>query len=328
MEVKGVPGLDKLIDVVASGIGSIAGPMLAPWRARRESKAREIAAEGTARVLRIQAEAQEKARQILVGDDVSSRVEVELTEGIKQRIEYQEHKRQANITAVVGMAAQKLERESVPAIEPDHDWTARFFGEVQDVSSEDMQVLWARILTGEVRRPGTTSMRTLGILRNLDTPTARLFSRFCSAAVYLKGPEGEVFDARVPSLGRNAAQNALAEYGFGFGALNRLNEHGLIIADYNSYNEYVILKHADGGGIELHHQGVTWDCVIEQPNVEEKTAKLHGVAMTVAASELSKFVSLEPMGAYTKALQRFLRHRFKLRMEPLNRDGSDSRVDG
>ena len=328
MEVKVVPGLDKLIDVVASGIGSIAGPMLAPWRARRERKAREIAAEGTARVLQIQAEAQEKARQILVGDDVSRRVEIEFAEGIEQRIEYQEHKRQANITAVVGMAAPQLEQKNVPAVETDHDWTARFFGEVKDVSSEEMQALWGRILAGQIQRPGTTSMRTLGILRDLDTSTARLFSKFCSAALYLKGPDGEVLDARVPSLGGNAEQNSLADYGFGFGELNRLNEHGLIIADYNSYNTYVILKHDDGGGIELHHQGVSLDCVIEQPNVEEKTAKIHGVAMTVAGSELSKFVSLVPMDAYTKALQRFLRQRFKLRMEPLHGDGTGTRVDG
>lgn len=325
MEGKVVPGLEKLVDVVASGIGSVAGPMLAPWRARRESKAREIAAEGAARVLRIQAQAQEKARRVLVGEDVSRKVEIELAEGIKQRIEYQEHKRQANITAVVGMAAQRLEQQNVPAIEPDHDWTARFFGEVQDVSSEEMQVLWGRILAGEVRRPGTTSMRTLGILRDLDTATARLFSRFSSAAVYLKGPEDEVFDARVLSLGRNAAQNSLSDYGFGFGALNRLNEHGLIIADYNSYNTYVVAKHEDESGIELLHQGVSWDWVIGQPDIEEKTMLLHGVAMTVAGSELSKFVSLEPMHAYTKVLQQFLRQNFKLTMERLDRDGTGGR---
>ena len=34
-----VAGIEKLIDVVASGIGSIAGPTLAPWKARRERAA-------------------------------------------------------------------------------------------------------------------------------------------------------------------------------------------------------------------------------------------------------------------------------------------------
>ena len=44
-----------------------------------------------------------------------------------------------------------------------------------------------------------------------------------------------MLDARVPSLGGNAAQNSLEAYGLGFGNLNVLNEHGLIIADYNSW---------------------------------------------------------------------------------------------
>lgn len=46
-----VPGFDKLLEVMASGIGAVAGPMLAPWRARREGQARIIAAEADARVL-------------------------------------------------------------------------------------------------------------------------------------------------------------------------------------------------------------------------------------------------------------------------------------
>ena len=51
MEGKVVAGVAKLVDVVASGIGSIAGPMLASWRARKESEARLIEAEGAAKVL-------------------------------------------------------------------------------------------------------------------------------------------------------------------------------------------------------------------------------------------------------------------------------------
>ena len=97
---------------------------------------------------------------------------------------------------------------------------ARFFREVQDVSSEEMQALWARVL------------RTLDILKDLDERTARLFSRLCSAAIYLKGIDGKIIDARVPSLGGNAAQNSIMQYGLDFGQLNRLNEHGLIIADF------------------------------------------------------------------------------------------------
>lgn len=51
MEMEKISGVDKLVDVLASGIGSVAGPILAPWKASREARARLIEAEGTAKIL-------------------------------------------------------------------------------------------------------------------------------------------------------------------------------------------------------------------------------------------------------------------------------------
>ena len=319
MEVKVVvPGLEKLVDVVSSGVGSVAGPMLAPWRARREREARLIHAEGDAVVLSIQTQARAEARRLLVADRGLVTGEIELGDAIRQRIEFQERKRQANIVAVVDQAALELGDSSVPEVEPNHDWTARFFGEVQDVSSEDMQVLWGRVLAGEVREPGLTSMRTLGILKDLDADTAVLFSRLCSAAVFLMGGDGEIFDGRVPSLGADAGQNSLAIFGLGFGALNRLNEHGLIIADYNSYHTYEVVDDSQRASeLYLQHQGVSWDCDIEGEDRKSVPVKLHGVAMTVAGCELSRVVSQEPVEEYTEALKRFLQRKFRLRMRQI-----------
>ena len=100
-----------------------------------------------------------------------------------QRIQFQEAKRQRSIEAVVQQAAFELGDRNVRDHEPDHDWTARFFNEVQDVSSEAMQALWAKVLAGEVERPNSTSIKTLSILRNLDTATAGIFR---DALLYLR----------------------------------------------------------------------------------------------------------------------------------------------
>ena len=274
-------------------------------------------------MLSIQAQAQAEARRLLIAHSDLVMGEIELGNAVRQRIEFQERKRQANIEAVAHLAALELGDSSAPAVEPDHDWTARFFGEVQDVSSEDMQVLWGRVLAGEVRKPGLTSMRTLGILKDLDADTARLFSRLCSAAVLLIAGDGEIFDARVPSLGGNAGQNALETFGFGYGALNRLNEHGLIIADYDSYSTYVFSDDSPGGSdCCLQHQGVSWDCDIEGEERKSVPVKLHGVAMTVAGCELSRVVSQEPAELYTEALKAFLQRNFRLKMRQIE-DASD-----
>ena len=94
------------------------------------------------------------------------------------------------------------------------------------------------ILGGEVERPCHTSIKTLSILRDLDESTAALFKTLCSASVHLAPVENVFSDARVSSLGSNAGNNSLLQYGLGFADLNVLNEHGLIISDYNSYYDY------------------------------------------------------------------------------------------
>lgn len=305
METK-IPAVEKLVEVTASGIGGVAGPLLAEWRARKEGRARVIAAEADRDVLRIQAEAQAEARSLLVGDVGGVVGRVELADGITQRIEYQELKRHANIASTVGTAALQLEGKMVPGGEADHDWTARFFDGVQDVSSEEMRELWGRVLAGEVERPGSTSIRALSVLRDLDAKTAQTFSKLCSAAVYLEMCDGETLDARVPSLGGDASQNALLDFGLGYRELTRLNEHGLVIGDYNSYLDYVVVDDELDGSALLRHQGKYWDWVNEGPAGKERIVRIHGVAMTTAGCELSRVVWPEPMPGYLGRLEAFL----------------------
>ena len=179
-----VPALEKLVDYTASGIGAVAGPMLAPWKARKEAEARLIESKAEADSLKLIADAQAEARHSLVESDEAGRGVLEIgQDGIRQRIEFQERKRQANITSVVRDAAAELGDKEVPDREPDHDWTARFFDGVQDVSSEDMRKLWANILSGEVEEPGRTSLRTLDILKNMTKEDAQIFKGVCDYVI-------------------------------------------------------------------------------------------------------------------------------------------------
>ena len=82
-----VAAVVKLLDYVSSGIGSVAGPMLATWRARREAQAKRIAAKGEADALLIQAEAQSKAREILLSQDTEISGELDISDAVHQRIQ-------------------------------------------------------------------------------------------------------------------------------------------------------------------------------------------------------------------------------------------------
>ena len=189
------PAILVFAKYLASGVGSVAGPMLASWKARAEADAKRITARGEADALAIIAEAQagalpliagaqEDVRKQLLGSGLATKAEVAMSKSeIEQRVWFQEEKRQRNISAVAHQAFLELPDTNIGDHEPDHDWTARYFSDVQDVSSEEMQSLWARILAGEVQRPGSTSIRTLTILKNIDQQTAALFKRLCSMSV-------------------------------------------------------------------------------------------------------------------------------------------------
>ena len=187
-----IPAVEKLLEFVASGIGAVGGPLLARWKANREADAARIEAQGQADVMRIKvqgqadsmdliADAQVEARNRFPIADASIQGKVDIGKEVESRFTFQEQKRQSNIGTVVRMAADELNDKQIENHDIDHDWVARFFADVQDVTSEHMQRIWARILAGEVETSGRTSLHTLSILKNMTQRDAKLFeniSRF------------------------------------------------------------------------------------------------------------------------------------------------------
>ena len=137
-----VPAVEKLIDYAASGIGAVAGSMLAHRQAQAAADAARIKAQGQADVLRIKAQAQAdsmgliasaqaKARNEFSVADTSIQGKMNISNEINSRLTFQERKRQSNIGAVVRRAADELGDKDVQNHEVDHDWVARFFSDVQ-----------------------------------------------------------------------------------------------------------------------------------------------------------------------------------------------------
>ena len=318
-----VPAVEKLLDYFASGIGSTAGFFFSRMAARREAQAKLIAAEGEAEVrkalmegqgtaMQIIAKAQAEARSTLISPNAVIQGEVTLTDLVTQRIEFQEHKRQANIEAVVREAAEELEGKEVLDHEVDHDWTARFFNDVQDVSSEEMQKLWGKVLAGEVERPGSTSTRTLSILKNLDKTAAVLFRTLCSACLSIKLDGNQFVDARVLSLGGKAGENALRDYGLAFVDLNVLNEHGLVISEFHSdflfnvcIRDWPTARVPRMPVIPFSFQNRFWVLSPTKKRPPKIGLRLAGVALTQSGQELSRIVELEKTDRYTEALTKF-----------------------
>ena len=265
--------------------------------------------------MQIIANAQANARATLVSPDSTVQGQIDFGTAVTQRIQFQEEKRQSNIGAVVSIAAAELEGKEVPDREPDHDWTARFFNDIQDVSTEEMQLLWGKILAGEVGSPGSTSFRTMSILKSLDRGTAALFKTLCSARMTPQiglGQGGFVRTGNdfVISLGGRAANNSLEEYGLKYTALNRLNEHGLIIPQYDSKLQHKIVDCGLGRSprwtsIAHGFQGHSWVLVPIDHRQGDQTIELSVILLTNSGMELAKVVEVEAMPEYQEAVADF-----------------------
>ena len=102
--------------------------------------------------------------------------------------------------------------------EVNEDWIYRWRDAAGQVSSEDMQVLWGKVLAGEIRHPGAFSLRTLDFLRNLSPDEARLIERLAQFVV------NDVW------IGLNAAKGFLEPSGLDGSAMVRLQNIGVLVA--------------------------------------------------------------------------------------------------
>ncbi len=188
------------------------------------------------------------------------------------------------------------------------DFLNSFEEEARQKSTEDMQLLFGRILAGEIRKPGTYSTRTVKILGQLDQDAAKLFRQVCSICVTIEIPiGGAVSDIRVPSLSSQPEPNMLRKYGLGFSRFNMLHEYGLIIPEYNSVFHYnlCVVNQDPPAATAFLHQGRYWVLVPLPGWNKDQDIKVLGVAFSRTGRELFPIVDLKPMERYTEDLKKF-----------------------
>ena len=197
MEIKDLTGLSKpltrLIEVISQGIGAVSRPYLI--RRTADAKAHEVRVIASA----LKDVASQHQLPVVFKDG-----EVELWQKPEDgtlvldnlscddrsasRAEYRERKRQKNVESITSIAAvELLDQKDIPDERPEEDWINRFFNAAEDVSSEQMQELWGRILSGEIKKPGSYSLKTLDFVRNLTKDDAAILEQISKLAVLFQG---------------------------------------------------------------------------------------------------------------------------------------------
>lgn len=197
IEIKDIAGLSKpltrLIEVISDGIGAVSRSHLI----RRNADADAHRIKTIAAALREVSDdhnlpATYKASDVELAVQPNNRSLILVDEApavrAQRRVSFQEERKQANVEAITSVAAEELALEQdVPDERPDEDWINRFFRYAEDVSSEQMRVLWGRILAGEVGRPGSFSLKTLDFVRSLTKQDANLLELFAKVALEAHG---------------------------------------------------------------------------------------------------------------------------------------------
>ena len=301
-----------LASAVGSGLTATFTELLARRRAqRREADTSEVGSDAQVPSLASTTESMERLVPLFHAHGMSVEGSI-TTPGLE--MEFHERRRFGNTVDAVGHAAEDLQGKEIPDQETDHDWCSRYFGDVQNVSSAELKELYGKVLSGQIQRPGSVSLLSLNVLKNMDEAAAKLFQTLCSACVSLT-IGGEILESRVPSLNGNAGDNALREYGLPFNVLNLLHEHGLIIPDYNSWRDFQMCVARTGPGqqqvvdVPFRFQGCLWGLVTINDRDPSTEVKVHGVALTRAGVELSAAVDVLPMESFTRELKGFFEMR-------------------
>lgn len=115
-----------------------------------------------------------KAKQEL--EIEGKQAEIEFLERTQQRLLNKELKKQLNIENIIALTEENLSgEEAITDEDVNEDWVNRFFNIASEISDKDIQKIWAKILSEEIKKPNSYSFRTLDVLRNLSKQEATIF---------------------------------------------------------------------------------------------------------------------------------------------------------
>jgi len=191
MEFPGEKLVIKLWETAAEkGIGGL----FKPWQMRREGR---VSIELKREELLVIAQAERDAELLRRGEQLPSSVipriaqdpavsresgrilPLSLEQRANEELISETIRREVNITRALLHAEDILSDE--PQLPPDEkvndDWLFRWRDSAAQVSGEELQNLWGRVLAGELKAPGSYSLRTLEFLKNLSQQEAEAIAK-------------------------------------------------------------------------------------------------------------------------------------------------------
>lgn len=232
-----------------------------------------------------------------------------------------------NILQISDMADQEVKNDvqraqtKDKAFQYDFDWFLRFFETAGNITSEEMQELWAHVLAGEIRSPGRFSLRTVETLYHMTAREALLFKN--ASAYILKETEG------VPFLFCDEYSDSTlnADYELNVESFMALEECGLISA-LRINNEIEVSQDGAAGFMNTNGMILLFETESDTPSV----FRYKSYPLTLTGRQLLSLLQNEADNQYLIDLGRFLKSQVEpdIRMSAyrvLSLKGNDIELD-
>ena len=231
----------------------------------------------------------------------------QLKEQADQRMLSFDEKRPLNVGNICQRTGEILGKEDsntvVASDNPyEDDWLSTFENESCHKSSEDMQERFARMLAGEIKRPGTFSIRAIKLLGQIDTGTASIFRTFCSGCISFddSSGSGSVYRSIFPKFAHGSKNSVIGKYGISEFMLTYLQEFLLIPAEVAPSFLHL------GFSLSLEK---SLNYFLLKPYNDEKNPdwdfKMSGIFLSSVGSELINIVEPDPIKQLSEDLEEF-----------------------
>lgn len=307
MEVPGEKLLNRLWDTIFDK--GIAG-LLAPWQTRRKNRA---AIDGVRQELLTLAQVEQDIKDIRAGRkalDAQGRLIDMLPQGrpltgatvpdqtaasvaTRNRVA-RDMRAELNTSKALLIAEGVLEDDPQEPTEEvvDDDWLFRWREAASMVSSEELQQLWGQALAGEIRSPGSCSLRTLEFLKNLSHGEAQEIARLAG------------FVINTDLIVKEPASMAILEVeGITDGFLLKLQDLGIVsgLGDIEGVGWYREIGSSES---ERFKRGlVAYDRVLLVNHEDsKKKLELNGCFVTSLGRQVLKLGSFKPHEGYLRGV--------------------------
>ncbi len=192
----------------------------------------------------------------------------------------------------------------------DLDWFNRYIALAEDVSNKTMQDLWAKILAGELARPGSFSLKALKVFRDMSIVDAKLFAKACSLAVKDQSKKNiRIISGSYQQPGLFNFLNKdrqrhinLSHFGLNYADILSLADNHLL---YQQESESSIM--ASGDTINLNYNGSPVKLSGKKANIAIQFYKF-----TAIGTELAQLISDKPNDEFFTLFKKQLSHHFEI----------------